>query len=219
MTKKLKRDQLPPQKAENWRENFKEEEALTFNLKVPKIILEKSTYTALTGDNENRVRIYLGLEAKKEDGKYTLCAFAVSAFLLGSGDVYADYETPVFKLENKNIDYSNNTQEVIDSIHLYRKWRSGELDADDPGADFRQYIYPNAYLMTKFELHELFMAQNRDEALIDFGISKTMSVIISGVKSTSTLSATSADAVEEDEDFDFSSPCPPYCDERSIYNS
>ncbi len=219
MTKKLKRDQLPPKKAENWRKNFKEEEALTFNLKVQKIILEKSTYSALTGDNENRVRIYLGLEAKKEDGKYTLCAFAVSAFLLGSGDVYADYETPVFKLEKKNIDYSNNTQEVIDSIHLYRKWRSGELDADDSGAAFREYIYPNAYLMTKFELHELFMVQKRDEALIDFGISKTMSVMISGVKTTSTLSTTSTDAVVEDEDFDFVTPCPPYCDERSIYNS
>ena len=50
---------MPPKKAENWRKSFKEEEALTFNLKVPKIILEKSTYTALTGDNENRIRIYL----------------------------------------------------------------------------------------------------------------------------------------------------------------
>ena len=164
------------------------------------------------------MRIYLGLEAEKQDGKYTLCAFAVSAFLLGSGDVYADYETPVFKLDKKNVDYSNNTKEVIERIHLYRKWRSGELDADDAGAAFRQYIYPNAYLMTKFELHELFIVQKRNEALIDLGISKTMSVIISGVKSTSMLSATSTDPIEE-EDFDFSDPCPPYCDERSIYNS
>ena len=219
MTTKLKRDQLPPKKAENWRKNFNEEKDKTFNLKVPKIILEKTTYTALAGENENRVRIYLGLEAEKQDGKYALCAFAVSAFLLGSGDVYADYETPVFKLDKKNVDYSNNTKEVIERIHLYRKWRSGELDADDPGAAFRQYIYPNAYLMTKFELHELFVSQNRSEALIDFGISKTMNVIISGVKSTSMLSATSNDPIQEDEDFDYTYPCPPYCDERSIYNS
>lgn len=219
MTEKLKRDQLPAKKAENWRKSFNEEKLLTLNLNVSKIILEKSTYTALTGDNENRVRIYLGLESQKEDGKYTLCAFAVSAFLLGSGDVYADYETPVFKLENKNVDYSNNTKEVIDSIHLYRKWRSGELDVDDSGAAFRQYIYPNGYLMTKSELHEIFTVQKRDEALVDFGISKTMSVIVSGVKSTTALSGTSTDSFEENEDFDFSSPCPPYCDERSIYNS
>ena len=218
MTKKLKRDQLPAKKAENWRKNFKEEEKHTFNLKVPKIILEKSTYLALAGENENRVRIYLGLEADKKEGKHVLCAFAVSAFLLGSGDVYADYETPVFKLDKKNINFSNNTKEVIESIHLYRKWRSGELDADDPGADYRQYIYPNAYLMTKFELHEIFVAQKKDETVIDFGIEKTMSVLISAV---STISVTkSVDGVgEEKEEFDFALPCPPNCDERSIYNS
>ncbi|WP_167619907.1 hypothetical protein [Maribellus sediminis] len=214
MTKKLKRDQLPAAKAKNWRQNFEEEKDKTFNLKVPKIILQKATYEALAGENENRVRVYLGLEANKEDGKYTLCAFAVSAFLLGSGDVYADYETPVYKLDKKNIDFSNSTQAAIESIHLYRKWRSGELDAEDPGAAYRQYIYPNAYLLTKFELHELFVAQKKDEAVIDFGIEKTMSVIISGVSATLT-----ANIDEEPEEFDFSVPCPPGCDERSIYNS
>ncbi|WP_167612965.1 hypothetical protein [Maribellus sediminis] len=215
MTKKLKRDQLPAAKAKNWRQNFEEEKDKTFNLKVPKIILQKATYQALAGENENRVRVYLGLEANKEDGKYVLCAFAVSAFLLGSGDVYADYETPVYKLDKKNIDFSNSTQAAIESIHLYRKWRSGELDAEDPGAAYRQYIYPNAYLLTKFELHELFVAQKKDEAVIDFGIEKTMSIMISGV-SASTLTASTD---EEQEDFDFAVPCPPFCDERSIYNS
>ncbi|WP_340114511.1 hypothetical protein [Maribellus mangrovi] len=220
MTKKLKRDQLPAAKAKNWRENFKAEKDKTFNLKVPKIILQKDTYLALAGENENRVRIYLGLESAKDDGKYKLCAFAVSAFLLGSGDVYADYETPVFKLEKENVDFSNNTKAVIESIHLYRKWRSGEIDAEDPGAVYRQYIYPNAYLLTKFELHEIFMVQKRDEALIDYGIEKTMSVMISGVKTTTTMEAAAASTDdEEQEDFDLTAPCPPFCDERSIYNS
>jgi len=217
MTKKLKRDQLPAAKAKNWRQNFNEEVNKTFNLKVPKIIFEKATYLALTGENENRVRVYLGLEQKQEEGKYTLCAFAVSAFLLGSGDVYADYETPVYKLDKKNIDYSNNTKEAIESIRLYRKWRSGELDAEDPGAVYRQYIYPNAYLLTKFELHELFMAQKRDEVLIDFGIEKTMSVILSAASPAAMLKSVDGDG--EEEEFDFAHPCPPYCDERSIYNS
>jgi|GEM_PF-709650 len=217
MTKKLKRDQLPAAKAKNWRHNFKEEKDKTFNLKVPKIILQKETYLALAGENENRVRIYLGLENDKEDHKYKLCAFAVSAFLLGSGDVYADYETPVFKLEKKNVDFSNNTKEVIERIHLYRKWRSGELDADDPGAIYRRYIYPNAYLMTKFELHEIFIAQKKDEALIEFGISKTMDAMVTG---TSLLEADEQAAVEEEQEyFDVMAPCPPYCDERSLYNS
>lgn len=216
MAAKLKRDQLPANKVENWKKNFSEEKNLTFNLKVPKLLLQKATYKTLIGENENRVRVYLGLEQKKEDGKNTLCAFAVSAFLLGSGDVYADYETPVFKLEKTNIDFSNNTKEVIESIRLYRKWRSGELDADDPGAPFRQYIYPNAYLLTKFELHELFNVQNASEINVDFGINKSMSVMLSAPANTATRSLV---ADEEEEYFDFGIECPPFCDERSIYNS
>jgi hypothetical protein len=216
MTAKLKRDQLPPKKVRNWKKNFEEEKGDTFNLKLSKLILQKATYKTLIGENENRVRVYLGLEQSKEDGKYTLCAFAVSAFLLGSGDVYADYETPVFKLQKANIDYSNNTKEVIESIRLYRKWRSGEVDPDDPGAPYRQYIYPNAYLLTKFELHELFNVQDASEINVEFGIEKTMSVMLSAATKTTTRSLV---ADEEEDYFDFGVPCPPYCDERSIYNT
>ena len=217
MTKKLKRDQLPPKKAENWRENFKEEKKTTFKLKLEEIILQKSTYQTLAGENENRVRIYLGLEQKKEDGKYKLCAFAVPAFLLGSGDVYADYETPVFKLKKHNEDFSDSTEEVIAGIRLYRKWRAGELDENDPGAPYRQYIYPNGYLLTKFELHELFNVQKHEDVIIDFGIEKTLSAMLTAAPSDATLKSASMES-EEEEVYDFSRPCPPTCDERSIYN-
>ncbi|MEN8116327.1 MAG: hypothetical protein ABFS16_05080 [Bacteroidota bacterium] len=213
MNSKLKRDQLPPKKAENWRKSFKQEESLTFNLKVPKIILQKETYKILTGENENRVRVYLGLKPEKKEGKYELCAYAVSAFLLGSGDVYADYETPVFKLEKKNINCSDSTEKVIESIRLYRQWRNGELDGGSEGAMSRKYIYPNAYLLTKFELHEIFVAQDKPEAQIEFGLEKTMNAMISP-----TVAETRA-MDDEGEVFDFSTLCPPYCDERSIYNS
>ncbi len=213
MGSKLKRDQLPDNQAKNWRKNFSEEKNKTFNLKIPKIILQKETYLNLAGENENRVRIYLGLEADKKEEKYELCAFAVSSFLLGSGDVYADYETPVFKLNMPNENYSEKTQEVIECIRRYRKWRSGILDSEDESAGERQYIYPNGYLMTKFELHDIFMSQNKKEAEINFGISKKMSLMIySGVADTRAVTDTS-------EVFDFMPECPPYCDERSIYNT
>ncbi len=215
MTQKLKRDQLPPKKAENWRKNFKEEAKHSFNLKVPEIILQKETYKTLIGDNENRVRVYLGLEEKKEGEKYVLSAYAVSAFLLGSGDVYADYETPVFKLEKENINCSDNTQKVIESIRLYRKWCAGELDENGEGAAFRQYIYPNGYLLTKFELHELFNAQNKEEIKIELGIAKTMNVMLSAAQPTLSRSVESDG---EEEVFDYNDMCPPVCDDRSIYN-
>ena len=52
-------------------------------------------------------------------------------FSLGSGDVYADYETPVFKLGKTNENFSSKTNEVKESIKRYRHWREGELDAEN----------------------------------------------------------------------------------------
>ena len=213
MNHKLKRDQIPPKQAENWRESFNNEKAITFNLKVPQIILQKDTYKLLAGENENRIRIYLGIEQNATNEKYELCAFAVSAFLLGSGDVYADYETPVFKLEKKNLNYSDKTEFVIESIRRYRKWRDGEINSDEEGAEFRKYIYPTAYLLTKYELHEIFVMQNKTEAQIEFGISKTMEVMVNPtVKENRAVN-------DQEEVFNWGQLCPPYCDERSIYNS
>lgn len=220
MGAKLKRDQIPHQKAENWKQSFLEETKHTFNLIVPKIVLQKETYKKLIGENENRVRIYLGLENEKDNGHFKLCAFAVSSFLMGSGDVYADYETPVFKLENNNVNVSDKLPAVIESIRLYRRWRMGELDPEHPGALYRQYIYPNAYLLTKYELHELFNVQNSKEVNIEFGIAKTMSAMLypgTTVNQEEQLK-TLQPGDEEPGPFDFTDPCPPFCDERSPFN-
>ncbi len=213
MASSLKRDQIPPKQAEYWRRNFAEEQKNIFNLKVPQIILQKDTYKKLAGENENRLRIYLGLESDMDNGKYVLCAYAVSAFLLGSGDVYVDYETPVYKLGVKNESYSDRSKLVIESIRNYRKWRLGELDSENNSAEFRKYIFPNAYLLTKYELHEIFNVQGKLDAQIEFGVTKTMNILISPeVKE-------SKDFSDEGEVFNYGTPCPPHCDEGSIYNS
>ena len=209
----LKRDQMQPEKAKYWRINFRDEQQQTFNLLVPRILLQKDTYKTLSSEDENRIRIYLGLETEQQDGKFVLCAYAVSSFLIGSGDVYADYETPVFKLGEVNENYSQKTGEVINSIRRYRQWRNGELNAEDASAPFRKFIYPNAYLLTKFELHEIFNNQNRPEAQIDFGISKTMNAMIYPV-------ASEIRTMDDDSEvYNDTGVCPPHCDERSIYNS
>ncbi len=213
MGSNLKRDQIPPKQAENWRRNFAEEQKNTFNLSVTQIILQKDTYKKLAGENENRLRIYLGLETDKLDDKYVLCAYAVSAFLLGSGDVYVDYETPVYKLGVKNENYSDRSKQVIESIRSYRKWRLGELDPESETAAFRKYIFPNAYLLTKYELHEIFNVQGRTEAQIEFGVTKTMNIMISPEVNENKAFD------DQNEVFDYASPCPPQCDEGSIYNS
>lgn len=213
MGSNLKRDQIPPKQAENWRRNFAEEQKNTFNLNVPQILLQKETYKKLAGENENRLRIYLGLETETENGRYVLCAYAVSAFLLGSGDVYVDYETPVYKLGVKNENYSDRSKLVIESIRNYRKWRLGDLDSESETAPFRKYIFPNAYLLTKYELHEIFNVQGRPEAQIEFGVTKTMNILISPEVNENKAFD------DQNEVFDYGTPCPPNCDEGSIYNS
>jgi hypothetical protein len=213
MASPLKRDQIPQKQAEYWRRNFADEQKGILNLIIPQILLQKDTYKKLAGENENRLRIYLGLEPEQTDGKYVLCAYGVSAFLLGSGDVYIDYEIPVYKLGAVNEIFSDKTKLVIDSIRNYRKWRLGELDAEHPSAPFRRFIFPNAYLLTKYELHEIFNVQNRAVAQIEFGVSKTMHILISPeVKENRAYD-------DENEVFNYGVLCPPICDEGSIYNS
>lgn len=213
MASPLKRDQIPQKQAEYWRRNFAEEQKGILNLEIPQIILQKETYKKLAGENENRLRIYLGLENEKVDGKYVLSAYAVSAFLLGSGDVYVDYEIPVYKLGVVNENYSDKTKLVIESIRNYRKWRLGELDVEQTSAVFRKYIFPNAYLLTKYELHEIFNVQNKPAAQIEFGVSKTMHILIS----TDVKESRPVD--DEGDVFDYGVLCPPVCDDGSIYNS
>lgn len=213
MNLNLKRDQIPPEQAENWVLNRIEEENFTFNLSVPPIVLQKETYKLLTGENENKIRIYLGLEPEKKDTKFILCAYAVSTFLMGSGDVIRDYENPVFKLERANQNQSSQTEKVIENIRRFQKWRAGELDAKNEWARFRKYIYPKAYLLSKYELHEIFTMQNKEEAQITFGISKTMNALIyPEVKEKREIK-------DQSMVFDFTDPCPPACDKSSVYNS
>ncbi|MEE4285683.1 MAG: hypothetical protein V2I31_06025 [Mariniphaga sp.] len=213
MSLNLKRDQIPPQQAENWVLNIDEEENFTFNLIVPAIILQKETYKLLTGENETRIRIYLGLEPEKIDNKFVLCIYAVSSFLMGSGDVFRDYENPVIKLGKTNQNKSSKTAKVIENIRRFQMWRAGELDAENEWARFRKFIYPKAYLLSKYELHEIFTMQNKNEAQISFGISKTMNALI--YPEVKEKRETKDQAMV----FDFADPCPPYCDKSSFYNS
>jgi hypothetical protein len=102
---------------------------------------------------------------------------------------------------------------VIESIRSYRKWRLGELDSEAETAEFRKFIFPNGYLLTKYELHEIFNVQGKLDAQIELGISKTMNIMISPDVKENKASDDQGDV------FNFGSICPPFCDEGSIYNS
>lgn len=212
MSLNLKRNQIPPEQAENWELNILEEKNSTFKLIVPTILLQKVTYKLLAGENENRLKIYLGLESEKLDDRYVLCAYAVSAFLLGSGDVFRDYESPVVKLEKENVNFSSKTSKVIADINRYQQWRLGILDDSNDWSRFRQFIYPKAYLLGKYELHEIFNIHHKNEAQISFGISKTMNALIFPNVNPG------REMKDQSLVFNFSEHCPPHCDETSIFN-
>lgn len=203
MSQGLKRDQISPVQYKALKHCFEAEKELSFDVEVGNIVLHKTTYKKLVSDNENRIRIYFGLENKNQQN--VICAFAVSAFLMGSGDVFVDYEVPVFKLNEQNEDFSSKTGEVVKCIQSYRKWLDGKVNSGNKFANVRKYIYPKGFLFAGFELHEIFNNQQLLTAQINLGIKKNLTVLVS-----------SADS--EDEVFGVKSFCPPLCDDKSIYN-
>ena len=197
----MKKDQIAPLQAKNWIENLESEE--TFNLLMPELILQKSTYKLLSDRNLFRIRVKPGLELI--DGQYQICAFAVSSVSDGvcSGN-YLDNPTPVYKLTPVNEDYSDNLEEVEAAVDLWKSWRLGEI-GDGLDAPARQYIYPISWLLTKSELYEIFVNEAMDFSQIGFGITKAFTPMIY------------SEAIPEDgigdttEVFDFTDPCPPDC--------
>ncbi|NQU84902.1 MAG: hypothetical protein HQ541_04005 [Mariniphaga sp.] len=194
----LKKDQVAPIQANSWIENLASEK--TFSLEIPEIILQKKTYEILANKNLNRIRIKLGLE--NVDGKYQICAFAISA--VSDGCNYLDNVTPVYKLAPVNEDYSNKIQEVNTAVDLWKSWRLGEIGEGEE-APVRQYIYPISYLVTKCELNEIFNIEGKEEAQIGFGIIKTFTTMIySGLKDEKMDNGGGGV-------YDFTVPCPPIC--------
>jgi hypothetical protein len=198
----LKKDQVAPIQAKNWKENMANER--TFNLGVSKIILQKETYDVLSKGNQNWIRIKIGLDVV--EGNFELCAFAVSAVMEGGCSAsFLDNLLPVYKLTSENQDYSGRLAEVEESLNLWKQWRDGEI-GDGEDAPARKYIYPISYRLTKSELNEIFNLEGREAAQIEFGVVKTMTAMIySEVKETRNFES------GEEEVFDFTYYCPPYC--------
>ncbi len=207
---KLKPGQVPTVEVLNWKENLIEEKGKTFNLDISQIFMEKATFEKLAKNNENRIRVYLGLELI--DKKYSVCAFAVSTYKADDGTgAYNDNIKPVFKLAPTNRDYSDKIEMVIESLTLWNSWRDGELLVDE-SALVRKYIYPKGCLLQKEGLDELFNVTGNDTIKIEFGIRKTFELMETGTKGAM------KDGNGDDEQvFNDMGPCPPFCSQGGIY--
>jgi hypothetical protein len=198
----LLKDQVAPIQAANWKENIATEK--TFNLEISRILLQKNTFDILSKGNQNWIRVKLGLE--EVDGKLTICAFAQASVLDGRCPTsYVDLPYPIYKLGEENIDFSNRITEVNASLTRWESWRNGEI-GDGEDAPARKYIYPISYLLTKPALNQIFNYQQKDTALLNFGIVKTMTVMI-----YSNIAAQSDNDDPIGDIFDYSQICPPYC--------
>ena len=138
----MKKDQVAPIQAKNWKEYLDGER--TFNLRVSKIILQKKTYEGLSKENQNRLRIKLGLELV--DGIHEICAFATSSvFEEDCTGGFLDNQLPVFKLTPENQDYSGKIAEVETSVNLWKSWRDGAIgDGEDAPARSIFIRYPTS---------------------------------------------------------------------------
>lgn len=199
--KRLKPDQVEPQKAKNWRQNFEAEVGQTFNLTYPRIVLEEATYRLMTQNNDYRIRVYLGIEA---DGQ-TVCAFAFPAFSVdGSATNYNDVPRNVFKLGENNEDWTSKLDEVKECIGRWKKWRKTLATRGDFASN-RSFIYYNAYLLTNVELNQIFNWDGEQEIELKLGVEKAAKMMLYP-KNAQMM----RDGVEQ-EAFDFTCPCPPYC--------
>ncbi len=203
---KLKRNQVSNNLVQNWDQNLDDEKSKTFDLLISPIYMESKTFTILGKNNENRIRVYLGLEENLQDGKQVICAFAVGTFSLGDNTgIYEDYPTPIYKLSKVNEDFSGKIEEANASILKWQNWRDGVGEDPTNNVIVRKYIYPICYLLTKYELYEIFDIQGKELAFVSFGIEKSMKLLI---QSDPDLSKGGDD---EPFIYDYADPCPPMC--------
>lgn len=207
----LKKGQISSIEATDWKENLIEEKEKSFFLNVPSIVIQKSTYEQLSNKNQNRIRVYLGLEGTEDN--YSICAFAVSASATNeNSDTYTDISDPIFKLTEKNENFSDKPEQVAASLTLYNNWRNGTIQSN-AFSDVRQYIYPKAYLLGKEGLDRIFNFLGNHSAKLELGIKKFMEVMIIGK-----ISEDKEETQQMEEVYDFTKPCPPHCAPNSLLN-
>jgi hypothetical protein len=199
-----KTNQVPDKQAGEWLDAFRKFSG-HLKIRVNPMFMERKTWEILSGAGHDlRIRIYFGLESGPS-GKPVQCAYAVATVPDIQG-VHRDQLGKIFRLDPVNRDFSAETTLVKSQIQDWSIWRNNN-NPDEPGKN----KFPRAFLLHASDLSTLFLKNNRSKVKLDFGLESDVNML---------MYADTADlkAAVQSEYFDFSSPCPPYCDPGSPFN-
>jgi hypothetical protein len=124
------------------------------------IIMSKLVYQRLTSNPDHHIRVYFGLSSTNQPK-----AIAVSSYPTTTPDVdLMGYEwTDVTSAGNIFELYSNTSISLKDAQTFIAKWAENEDDE----------FYVKAFLISRSNFHDIFVTQEKNYALLDFGIRKS----------------------------------------------
>lgn len=199
-----KTNQVPDKQAGEWLDAFRKFSG-TLKIRVNPMFMERKTWDMLSGaGHDMRIRIYFGIE-DGPSGKPVQCAYAV-ATVPDSRGVSRDQAGMIFRLDPVNRDFSSETGKVKTHIRDWNTWRN-DNDPEEPGKN----KFPTAFLLHATDLSTLFMKNNKSKVKLDFGLESDVNLLMYG-------ESTGLKTADQSGYYDFSSPCPPYCDPESPFN-
>lgn len=162
------------------------------------IIMPKAIYQRLTSNPDHHIRIYFGLDSSNKPK-----AIAVSSYPTATpdvdlmGHVWTDVtsEGSIFEL------YSKSSVSLKDAQTFIAKWAENEDDE----------FYVKAFLISRSNFNDIFVTQEKDYALLNFGIRKELKIITQACAANGTPMQSPVygdDGVQ----------CPPYCGKESLLN-
>ncbi len=162
------------------------------------IILPKSIYNILTANPDHHIRVYFGLDSKNLPK-----AIAVSSFRTSTPNTaLMDYEWNDITTTGKIFElYSGAAIDLKDAQTYIAKWAMNENNE----------FYSKAFIISRSNFEDIFNIQQKDYALLDFGIKKEIKIMtqastVNGTPMTSPVFGNSA------------RNCPPYCGKESLLN-
>lgn len=175
-----------------WQANFNAEKNNIYDsFQNKKIVLSKATYEKLKFDFSCHIRIYFGLDAGGGANVIALPAYKLDELDSESMDRQWDNiykEGYIFEL------YADKEITIAQAKTLITNWNRKSSDE----------LFINGFIIPRSNLIDIFENQNKDFALLDFGLKKEIKLMTQACSSTGTPETNPVVG-------DSILPCPPHC--------
>lgn len=194
----MTRNELTAAQRSNLRANFADENGNIFEaFQRNPIVLTKAIYQSLSFNSMCHIRIYFG-----EDDSLNPKVIAVPAYKLNEIDT-PDMENLWDDIYDKDKIYELYSGTVV-SITSAKRWIANWAKKSSNELWIKAVIFPRPNFI------EIFINQDRDYALLDFGIKKEVTVM---------SQACAANGAPDQVPIvnDFARPCPPFCNKLTVF--